>query len=153
MPKRTNLQRKADRLNRRAGRIEKRKGLGEGEGAKVLANRKQRRKELWQAPPEGQEGFTKKYRGKEKAGEGAGAQFSEFGMAASPTDLSPQQDAKMFAAKSDESAIKTQLNPPTWESRFSDLAKGGGINTTIQTPDLTDMSSNASALYRKKKGY
>ena len=87
MPKRTNLQRKADRLNRRAGRIEKRKGLGKGEGAKVLANRKQRRKELWQAPREGQEGFTKKYM---------------------PT---PAEDAKQFGIETNASAIKDKLEP------------------------------------------
>lgn len=98
MPRKTKEERqtaragkKEDRQTKRAGNIERRRGLEAGEGAKVLENRKTRRKELFYTPEAGEGKFTDRYEGKKSA------------------------------------------TPET----------GGGINTTQESEDRTDIASTA----------
>ena len=118
----------------RAAKIEKRKGLAAGEGAKVLENRKTRRRELFNTPEAGAGKFTEKYAGK-PAGEKLQDEASE--------------DTSMKIANN----VEKQLKPKSDSSYFDQFLTGGGIDTTQKSPDRSNQGSNALDLYRKKKGY
>ncbi len=125
---------KQDRLDKRASRIEKRKGLKAGEGKKVLENRKTRRRELWNTPEAGAGKFTSKYAGEK---------------AAPPV---PKDQLKSEAQDDAAGAIQASLGV-TKSGDYSNFGKGGGMNTTVPSSDRSDMSSNASQMRAKKKGW
>lgn len=145
---------KKARQAKRAERIEKRKGLAKGEGKKIMANRKQRLKELWQAPPKGQEGFTKKYKGK-TTGEAAGSKFAGMAMGAMGADKTvPMGDQeaqnKEYSENLMAKGIENKMDPPSWTKMF---AKGGGLNTTSpMQKDRSNMTDNADSMRYKSKG-
>lgn len=115
-------------------RIEKRKGLKEGEGKKIVDNRKQRRREILHAPPEGQEGFTGKYEGAKIA------QQAEV-----------KNEAEDTATQATVDAVSAKLgaNRP---DPYKHLI-GGGINTTQPSEDRVSHDQNSLALYKKRMGY
>ena len=128
MPRKT----KAERQKARAGRIEKRKGLAAGEGQKIIDNRATRRRELFYTPEAGEGKFTK------KLSQGDLVKADQTSQSNSPTYTPPATSGGMENTSNGEGNVS---------------GSKGSIDFSALKRDSTDISSNMTQMYLKKKGY